>query len=109
MLKTKFHVFFELVYMLGNPIRYCGRYNWSQGFLFIFHMSLGHLLNYGLVKLFDLCMAWDIKLLFDDIGAGIFDPDKATAPLTGGVLPGLGDDVADPVALPGFLFIRIDE
>ena len=54
-------------------------------------------------------MAWDIKLLLDDIGAGIFDPDDATAPLTGGVLPGLGDDVAEPVALPGFLFIRIDE
>ena len=109
MLKTKFHVFFELVYMLGNPIRYCGRYNWSQGLLFIFHICLGHLFNYGLVKLFDLCMAWDIKLLFDDIGAGIFDPDDATAPLTGGVLPGLGDDVAEPVALPGFRFIRIDE
>ena len=58
-------------------------------------------------------MAWDTKLLFDDKGAGIFDPDDAVAPLTGGVLEGLGDDVdGDPVLTalpPGVLFIRIDE
>ena len=54
-------------------------------------------------------MAWDIKLRFVDKGAGIFDPDEAIVPLTGGVLGGFGDDVdGDPVPL-GFLFIRIDE
>ena len=36
-------------------------------------------------------MACEIKLLFDDNGAGIFDPDDATAPLTGGVVDGFGD------------------
>ena len=54
-------------------------------------------------------MACEIKLLFDDNGAGIFDPDDAIAPLTGGVVDGFGDDVeGDPVPL-GFLFIRMDE
>jgi len=57
-----------------------------------------HNIIYGFVKLFDLCMACDIKLLFDDNGAGIFDPEDAMAPRTGGVFEGLGDDVdGDPV------------
>ena len=52
-------------------------------------------------------MACDIKLLFVDDGAGIFDPEDAIAPRTGGVFDGLGDDVeGEPVPL-GFLLIRI--
>ena len=54
-------------------------------------------------------MACDIKLLFDDNGAGILDPEDAMAPRTGGVFEGLGDDVdGDPVPL-GVLFIRMEE
>ena len=76
-------------------------------FIFIVRQYIDFL--YDFVKLLDLCMACEIKLLFDDNGAGIFDPDDAIAPLTGGVVDGFGDDVeGDPVPL-GFLFIRMDE